>query len=280
MKKKKDDIIYYKTQEEIELIRAACDLNSRALALVAERIRPGVRGSDIDQEVETFLRDHNATPGFKGLYGCPSTLLISNNEAVVHGLPSDKVFQEGDVVSVDCGTVLDGYYGDTAYTFVLGEVSEETMKLCQVTKASLYLGIEQARIGKRIGDISHAVQYYCERIHRYGCVRELVGHGLGRSLHEAPQVPNFGKRGSGTKIQEGLVIAIEPMITQGRRHIETAHDGWTILTKDRKPSAHYEHTVAVTKDGPDILSTHDYLEEEIRKNPNVLEVASYETAAV
>lgn len=279
MAKKKDDIIYYKTDEEIELIRAACDLNSRALALVAERIKPGAKGSDIDREVETFLRDHGATPGFKGLYGCPSTLLISNNEAVVHGLPSEKVFQEGDVVSVDCGTVLNDYYGDTAYTFVLGEVPQETMKLCQVTKTSLYLGIEQARIGRRIGDISYAVQYYCERIHRYGSVRELVGHGLGRKLHEAPQVPNFGKRGSGTKIQEGLVIAIEPMITQGKRHIQTATDGWTVLTKDRKPSAHYEHTVAVRKDGPDILSTHEYLEAEIRKNPNVQEVRSYEEVA-
>ena len=279
MAKKKTSVIYYKTDEEIELLRAANQLNSRALALVAEMIAPGVKGSEIDARVEEFLRDHGAKPGFKGLYDCPSTLLISINDAVVHGLPSDKPFRDGDVVSVDCGTVLNGYNGDTAYTFCLGNVSEAAMKLCQVTKSALYLGIEQARAGNRIGDIGYAIQHYCERVHKYGSVRELVGHGVGRTLHEDPQVPNHGKRGNGIRIQEGLTIAIEPMITMGRRKIMTAPDDWTILTKDHKPAAHYEHSIAVRADGPDILSTHEFLEEAIGKNPHVREVVSYEELA-
>ena len=278
-KKKKSKTIFYKTDEEIELMRAANQLNSRALAVVAEMIAPGVKGSDIDARVEEFLRDNNAKPGFKGLYDCPSTLLISVNDAVVHGLPSDKPFQDGDVVSVDCGTILDGFYGDTAYTFCLGNVSDAAMKLCQVTKSALYLGIEQARVGNRIGDVGYAVQYYCERVHRYGSVRELVGHGVGRELHEEPQVPNQGKRGNGVRIQAGLTIAIEPMITLGKRHVTTAPDNWTILTKDGKPSAHYEHTIAVRESGPDILSTHEFLEAEIAKNDHVREVVGFEELA-
>ncbi|MCB0635268.1 MAG: type I methionyl aminopeptidase [Lewinella sp.] len=262
--------IIYKTPEEIELIRASCLLVCKTLAHVGAMLRPGMTGAEADEAAETFIRDHGAVPGFKGLYGCPSTLLISRNEAVVHGLPfAEQVFEDGDILSIDCGVLMNDFYGDAAYTFCLGEVEEATLQLCRVTNESLYRGIEQATVGNRVGDISHAIQHYTEREHGYSVVRELVGHGLGRAMHEAPDVPNYGRRGKGAVLKEGLVIAIEPMINMGRKEVRTLSDDWTIVTKDRKPSAHYEHTIVVTQDGPDILSNHEIVVEAIQQNPNV-----------
>lgn len=266
-------MIYYKTEEEIELIRASCLLVCQALSEVGRLIRPGISGAEIDRAAETVIRDHGAKPGFKGLYGFPATLCVSVNEHVVHGIPTkDQIFEDGDIVSVDCGVYMNGFFGDAAYTFALGEVSEEVMELCRVTNTSLYLGIEQAVAGNRLGDIGFAIQNYVEREHHYGIVRDLVGHGIGRELHEDPQVPNFGKRGRGTKLKEGLTIAIEPMVNLGKKEVRTSPDGWTVMSKDRKPSAHYEHTVAVRKDQADILSDHKPIEEAIRQNDYVREV--------
>jgi len=263
-------MIFYKTEEEIELIRESCLLVCKALSLVGEMIRPGISGAEIDQAAEELIRDHNAVPSFKGYGGFPGTLCISVNENVVHGIPSkDQVFQDGDIVSVDCGVFMNGFHGDSAYTFPLGEVDEKTMRLCRVTNASLYKAIDAAVVGARLGDVGHAVQKYVERENKYGVVRELVGHGLGRELHEAPEVPNYGKRGQGVVLKDGLVIAIEPMVNLGRKHVRTASDGWTVYAKDRKPSAHYEHTIAVKKSGPDILSNHKLVEDAIRSNDNV-----------
>lgn len=262
----------YKTPEEIELIRQSCLLVSKTLTEVGKMLKPGMTGLEIDTFAEEFIRDNGAVPGFKGLYGCPSTLLVSQNEEVVHGLPDEnQVFKDGDILSIDCGTYMNDFYGDAAYTFCVGDVAEETMDLCRRTKHALYLGIDQARAGKRTGDISFAVQSYTERKHKYGVVRELVGHGLGRSLHEAPDVPNFGKRGRGPVLREGLVIAIEPMINLGTKNVLSKPDGWTIVTKDRKPSAHYEHSVAITKGGEpaDLMSDHRPIEAAIRENPNL-----------
>jgi len=267
------DGIFYKTDEEVELIRTNCLMVSKTLALVGELIRPGINGLDIDAQAEQLIRDNGGVPGFKGYRGFPATLCISVNEQVVHGIPSNIEFKDGDIVSVDCGVLMNGYYGDAAYTFALGEVKEEVMQLLRVTKASLYKGIQQAIVGKRVGDISSAVQHYTERIHRYGVVRELVGHGLGRNLHEAPEVPNFGRRGQGPKMLDGLVIAIEPMVNLGVKEVETLGDDWTVVSKDRLPSAHYEHSVVVRKGKADILSTHKYVEESISKNPNLKEVS-------
>jgi len=273
----------YKTPEEIELVRTACLLVCKTLTEVGKMLRPGLTGKEIDAFAEEFIRDHGAVPGFKGLYGCPSTLLVSRNEEVVHGLPDEnQVFQDGDILSIDCGTYLDDFYGDAAYTFCVGDVKEETMQLCRRTKHSLYLGIDQARAGKRVGDISFAVQHYTERQHKYGVVRELVGHGLGRELHEAPDVPNFGKRGRGPKLKEGLIIAIEPMINLGTKNVLSKEDGWTIFTKDRKPSAHYEHSVAIRAKGEpaDILSDHRPIEAAIIENPNLKEVGNIDEELV
>jgi len=274
-------VVYYKTQEEIELIRASCLLVCKALAQVAGIIRPGISGDQIDRLAEELIRDHGAVPAFKGYNGFPSTLCVSVNEQVVHGIPTrDMVFNDGDIVSVDCGVFMNQFHGDAAYTFALGEVSEEVMELCRVTNTSLYKGIEQAQAGNRLGDISYAIQHYVEREHRYGVVRELVGHGIGKSLHEAPEVPNYGKRGKGIKLQEGLVIAIEPMVNLGRKEVRTAKDGWTVFSRDRKPSAHYEHTVAIRKGAPaDILSDHRLIEAEIAKNEEVRTVSLKEAVA-
>lgn len=265
--------IQLKTDEEIELIRKNCLMVCDTLALVASMIKPGVTGNALDAAAEQFIRDNDALPGFKGLYGCPSTLLISKNEVVVHGLPSDEPFKEGDIASIDCGVKMNGFYGDAAYTFVIGEIPEETMKLLVVTKDSLYKGIAEAKRDARIGDISNAIQTYTEKVHGYSVVRKLVGHGLGRELHEKPEVPNFGKKGRGPKIQDGLVIAIEPMINMGKRDVAQASDGWTIYTVDRKPSAHFEHTIAVHDGKPDILSDHERIEREIEKNENLMKVS-------
>ncbi len=267
------DGIFYKTDEEVELIRTNCLMVSKTLALVGELIRPGVNGLDIDAQAEQLIRDNGGVPGFKGYRGFPATLCISVNEQVVHGIPSNIEFKDGDIVSVDCGVLMNGYYGDAAYTFALGDVKEEVMELLRVTKASLYKGIQQAIVGKRVGDISSAIQHYTERTHRYGVVRELVGHGLGRNLHEAPEVPNFGRRGQGPKMLDGLVIAIEPMVNLGVKEVETLDDDWTVVSKDRLPSAHYEHSVVVRKGQADILSTHQYVEDAIRKNANLKEVS-------
>lgn len=269
----KKGAIYYKTDEEIELIRQSCLLVCKTLAHVASILRPGVSGQKIDLEAETFIRDHGAAPGFKGYRGFPATLCVSVNEQVVHGIPDKgQIFEDGDIVSIDCGVLWNKFYGDAAYTFPIGDVSEEVMELLRVTNTSLYKGIDQAVVGNRIGDIAFAVQQYVERKHRYGVVRELVGHGLGRELHEAPEVPNYGKRGRGVKLQEGLVIAIEPMVNMGRKDVRTARDGWTVIAKDRKPSAHFEHSIAIRTEGPDILSDHSFIENAIRNNPELKEV--------
>jgi methionyl aminopeptidase len=263
-------MIFYKTDEEIELIRQSCLVVSKVLTLVGEMIRPGITGDVIDKAAEALIRDHGGIPSFKGYNGFPATLCVSVNECVVHGIPTkEQEFKDGDVVSVDCGVFLNDFHGDAAYTFALGEVDAEVMKLLKVTRESLYKGIDQAVAGKRLGDISFAIQHYAEREYRYGVVRELVGHGVGHNLHEAPEVANYGKRGSGPILKEGLVIAIEPMINLGKKEVKTARDGWTVLTKDKKPSAHYEHTVAIRKDKADVLSNHTGIEAAILKNPNV-----------
>ncbi|MEM9833386.1 MAG: type I methionyl aminopeptidase [Bacteroidota bacterium] len=257
-------MIHYKSPEEIELIRESALIVSRTLGMLAEEIKPGITPLYLDQRAEQFIRDHNAIPGFLGLYDCPSTLLTSVNEQVVHGLPNKRPLEEGDIVSIDCGAKKNSYYGDHAYTFAIGEIAPETQKLLDVTLECLYLGIEQAQKGKRIGDISYAVQSHAEK-HGYGVVRELVGHGLGKHMHESPEVPNYGKRGKGSKIKEGLVIAIEPMINMGTRRVKQLSDGWTIVTADGKPSAHFEHDVAIVDGKPEILSTFKYVEEALAK---------------
>ncbi|RMG83715.1 MAG: type I methionyl aminopeptidase [Bacteroidetes bacterium] len=272
----KNTNIFYKTDEEIELIRQSCLLVSKTLAHVASRIAPGVTGSELDKEAEALIRDHGAVPGFKGYNGFPSTLCISVNEVVVHGIPSDEPFQSGQVVSVDCGVIQNGFYGDAAYTFALGDVPPEVMKLLRVTKTSLYKGIEMAVHGRRLGDIGFAIQNYTQNKHGYSVVRELVGHGLGRNLHEDPEVPNYGRRGQGILMKEGMVIAIEPMINLGKKEVSQSDDGWTIFARDRKPSAHYEHSVAIRKDKADILSDHSIVEAAIERNPDVREVPMME----
>lgn len=271
--------IFYKTDEEIELLRDACLLVCKVLTYVGETIRPGITGLELDKVAEEIVRDHGATPAFKGYPGAhgpfPSTLCISKNEVIVHGIPSKEEFKDGDIVSVDCGTLLKGFHGDAAYTFPVGDVDEKVMQLLRVTKTSLYRGIDQAVHGKRMGDVSFAVQKYTEREHKYSVVRELVGHGVGKSLHEDPEVPNYGKRGNGLILKEGLVIAIEPMINLGKKEVKQSSDGWTIYTKDLMPSAHYEHTIAVRKGmSPDILSNHLPVEDAIVKNPNLKSVES------
>lgn len=257
-------MIHYKSLEEIELIRESALIVSRTLGMLAEEIGPGVTPLFLDQRAEEFIRDQGADPGFLGLYDCPSTLLTSVNEQVVHGLPNKRPLEDGDIVSIDCGAKKNGYYGDHAYTFTVGEINKDTQKLLDVTLECLHKGIEQARKGNRIGDISYAVQKHAEE-HDYGVVRELVGHGLGKLMHESPEVPNYGKRGKGTKIKDGLVIAIEPMINMGTRRVKQLSDGWTIVTADGKPSAHFEHDVAIVNGKPEILSTFKYVEEALAK---------------
>lgn len=254
-------MIFLKTEEEIELLRESNLLVGMTLGEMAKHIRPGISTLELDKIAEEFIRSHGAEPGFLGYGGFPNTLCISVNEEVVHGIPSSKrILQEGDVVSIDCGTLKNGFYGDSAYTFEVGEVSEDVRKLLRVTKESLYKGIEKAVAGLRIGDIGQAVQSHCEA-NGFSVVREMVGHGVGHHLHEDPQVPNYGKQGQGVKLKEGMVIAIEPMINLGKRHIYQDSDGWTIRTRDKMPSAHFEHTVAIGKNGADILSSFKYVEE-------------------
>ncbi|MGB1020656.1 MAG: type I methionyl aminopeptidase [Flavobacteriaceae bacterium] len=247
-----------KTPEEIELMYQSAQIVSKTLGMLAGEIKPGVTTLKLDQLAETFIRDHGAEPGFLGLYDFPNTLCVSPNAQVVHGIPNKTPLQEGDILSVDCGAYKNEFYGDHAYTFAVGEISPKTKQLLDVTKISLYKGIGQFRAGKRIGDLAHAIQSYTESF-GYGVVRELVGHGLGREMHEAPEVPNYGRRGFGKKFQDGMVLAIEPMINQGTRKIKQLPDGWTILTADGAPSAHFEHNVALINGEPRLLSTFRYV---------------------
>lgn len=258
-------MIFLKTAEEIELLRESNQLVGKTLGELAKHIRPGVSTLELDRIAEEFICSHGAEPGFKGYGGFPNALCISVNDIVVHGIPSAGcILQEGDIVSVDCGTLKNGFYGDSAYTFAVGEVSEDVRRLLRVTKESLYKGIEKAMAGMRIGDIGYAVQSWCEA-EGFSVVREMVGHGVGRDLHEEPQVPNYGHRGQGVKLKEGMVIAIEPMINMGKRYVYQDDDGWAIRTRDKKPAAHFEHTVAIGKNGADILSTFEYVEEVLGK---------------
>ncbi len=264
-------MIHSKTNEEIELMRQSALLVSKALTLVASTIRPGTTTLELDTLVETFIRDHGATPSFKG-YGNPAypfATCISVNDAVVHGFPNEIPLREGDIVSVDIGAFMNGFHGDSAYTFAIGTISPEIQQLLVVTKESLYRGIAKAVHGNRVGDISHAVQHYTESLHGYGVVRDLVGHGVGRKLHEEPQVPNFGKRGAGPKLMDGMTLAIEPMINLGGRNVYHDKDGWTIRTSDNKPSAHFEHTVCVRRIRADVLSSFDEIEKAERNNTNL-----------
>lgn len=261
-----DGTVIYKTPEEVELIRESSLLVGKTLGELNKHIQPGANTLELDRIAETFIRDHGGIPAFKdydasfGDSPFPYSLCVSLNEVVVHGMPSaSRYLEEGDIVSIDCGVLKNGYYGDSAYTFAVGEISAKKRRLLEVTKESLYKGIEQAVAGNRLGDVSYAIQKHVETF-GYSIVREMVGHGLGKSLHEAPEVPNYGKRKTGLKLQEGLVIAIEPMINMGKRFIDTASDGWTVYAKDLKPSAHFEHSILIRNGKADILSTFEYIE--------------------
>ncbi len=257
-------MIQLKSREEVELMRESAQLVSKTLGMLAEYIEPGVTPLKLNDLADGFIRDHGAVPGFLGLYGYPKSIITSVNEQVVHGIPTDRPLESGDVVGVDIGVLKNHFYGDHAYTFAVGEIHSSVTDLLRVTKECLYLGIEQMKLGGRIGDISFSIQHHAEK-HGYGVVRELVGHGLGRKMHEAPEVPNFGKRGRGSKIKNGLVIAIEPMINMGTRSVVQLDDGWTIITADKKPSAHFEHNVAMVDGEVNILSTFDYIETALKK---------------
>ena len=263
-------MIYYKTEEEIALMRESGQLVSRALEFVAETIREGMTGKELDALTDDFIMQHNAWPSFKGFNDFPNALCISINEQIVHGIPSSRPFEVGDIVSVDCGVTLNGFVGDSAYTFVIGETKPELVKLLQVTNNSLYLGIGQAIAGNRIGDISYAIQDYVERQNKFWVPRELTGHGVGRDLHEEPVVSNNGKRGKGTKMLSGLVIAIEPMVNIGTKTIKQLNDNWTLVTGDRKPSAHFEHTVVVRPKKAEILTDHSLVEIAVKKNSSLM----------
>ena len=262
-------MIKYKSKEEIEIMRQSCLLVGKAHAEAAKIMRPGVTTMEINNLVHTFILDHGGIPSFLNYGGFPAATCISVNDEVVHGFPKNVPLKDADIISLDIGILKNGFHGDSAYTYAIGEVSEAVKKLLKVTKASLYVGIDKARKGNRIGDIAYAIQEYTEQKHGYGVVRELVGHGLGKQLHEDPQVPNYGKRGTKEKLKEGMVLAIEPMINMGTREVEFLKDGWTVLTKDRKPSAHFEHDVCITSGEPDILSSFAELEAAEKANPNL-----------
>ena len=253
-------MIHYKTSEEVQKIKESADILAKAHGEVAKYVKVGVKTSYLDKIAEEFIRDHQAVPSFKGYGGFPASLCISVNEVVVHGFPSEYELKDGDIISIDCGVFHQGFHSDSAYTYPVGEVSSPVLDLLRATKDSLYLGIEKAVFGNRIGDIGNAIQKFVEA-KGYTVVRELVGHGLGKNLHEAPEVPNYGKKGSGPLLKDGMVIAIEPMVNLGTRNIVQERDGWTIRTADRKPSAHYEHTVAIFEDRTEILTSHKYIEE-------------------
>ncbi len=247
-----------KSAEEIECIRESALIVSKTLGMLAAEVKPGISTLRLDQLAESFIRDHGAIPGFLGLYDFPNTLCVSPNTQVVHGIPNDKPLENGDIISIDCGALKNEFYGDHAYTFAVGEISNETQKLLEVTKASLYEGIKAFKKNNRVGDVGYAIQNYCESF-GYGVVRELVGHGLGRVMHEEPEMPNYGKRGRGKKFIDGMVVAIEPMINMGTHRIKHHNDGWTITTKDGLPSAHFEHNVALVDGKPELLSTFAYI---------------------
>ncbi|MEO6133195.1 MAG: type I methionyl aminopeptidase [Saprospiraceae bacterium] len=266
----------YKTEEEIEIIRHNCLLVTSTIAEVAAFIKPGITGIELDALAETYIRDHQAEPAFKGypgtIFDFPGTLCISLNEVIVHGIPGNTVLKEGDVVTIDCGVKKNGYFGDAAFTFAIGEVSEAVMKLLVTTRECLDLAIAQAIAGNRVGDLGHAVQYHAENENGFGVIREMVGHGIGKKLHEPPEIPNYGKRGKGPVLHEGLVIAIEPMINLGSREVVLKKDGWTLIARDLKPSAHYEHTIAIRKDKADVLSDHQVIDMAVKNNGNLTEV--------
>jgi len=269
-------MIKVKSREDIELMRESALIVSKTLGLMAQEVKPGVTTLYLDKLAEEFIRDQGAEPGFLGMYDFPNTLCMSPNAQVVHGIPNDNPLQEGDIISIDCGALKNGFYGDHAYTFAVGEIDAETEKLLQVTKESLYVGIRELKVGNRVGDVGFAIQQYCEK-HGYGVVRELVGHGLGRKMHEDPEMPNYGRRGRGKKLVEGMVVAIEPMINLGTHKVIHLSDGWTILTQDGKPSAHFEHDIAIVDGKPELLSTFKYVydalgiesneEDEFRQDP-------------
>ena len=258
-------MIYLKSDHEIELMKLSGVVLGKAHAEVAKAIKPGITTKYLDQIAEEFIRDHKGIPSFKNFNGFPASLCISVNETVVHGFPSQYELKDGDIISIDCGVKLDGYHSDSAYTYPVGEVKPEVVLLLKRTKESLYQGINQATVGNRIGDIGFAVQSYVEA-YGYSVVRELVGHGIGKKLHESPEVPNYGKRGQGAKLKEGMVLAIEPMVNLGKKSIVQEKDGWTIRTADRLPSAHFEHTVAIRKSQAEILTTFEYIEQVFEKS--------------
>ena len=262
-------MIIYKTDEQVEFMRKSALLVSKTLSEVAKMLKPGLTTLAIDKLAGEYIRDNNAVPSFLNYHGYPFNSCISVNDVVVHGFPSNNELKEGDIVSVDIGVILNGWHGDHAYTFAIGDPGKAVMQLIRVTKESLYKGIEKAIAGNRIGDIAFAIQEHTEKTHGYGVVRELVGHGLGKSMHEDPQVPNYGKRGSGPKLKEGLVLAIEPMINLGVKDIYTEDDGWTVRTKDGKPSLHFEHDVCVRKSRADVLSDYSPIEAAEKSNPNL-----------
>ncbi|WP_299602662.1 type I methionyl aminopeptidase [uncultured Aquimarina sp.] len=251
-------MIITKSREEIELMRESALIVSKTLGMLAKEVKPGVTTLQLDKLAEEFIRDHGAIPGFLGLYDFPNTLCMSPNAQVVHGIPNNTPLEEGDIISIDCGAIKNDFYGDHAYTFPVGEIAPEVAQLLKITKESLYKGIAELRVGKRVGDVGYAIQQYTEEA-GYGVVRELVGHGLGRKMHEDPEMPNYGRRGRGKKFVEGMVVAIEPMINMGTQRIKQLRDGWTILTADGKPSAHFEHDVAIIDGKPEILSTFKYI---------------------
>lgn len=262
-------MVLYKSNEQVEMMRQSALLVSKTLTEVAGLLKPGITTLSLDKMIGEFIQDHQAIPSFLNYHGYPFNSCISMNDVVVHGFPGNNTLKEGDIISIDIGVILNGWHGDHAYTFAIGDPGVETSQLIKVTKESLYKGIEKAVAGNRIGDIAFAIQEHTERKHGYGVVRELVGHGLGRSLHEDPQVPNYGKRGSGSKLREGLVLAIEPMINLGKRDVYTEEDGWTVRTKDGKPSVHFEHDVCVRKGKADILSDYNIIENAEAANPNL-----------
>lgn len=272
-------MIIQKTKEEIELMRQSALVVSKTLGMLAKEVKPGVTSLYLDKLAEEFIREQGAIPGFLGLYDFPNTLCMSPNSQVVHGIPNNTPLVEGDIISIDCGAILNDYYGDHAYTFAVGEIDPETQKLLDVTKESLYVGIREFKVGNRVGDVGYAIQQFTEK-HGYGVVRELVGHGLGKTMHEDPEMPNYGRRGRGKKFIEGMVVAIEPMTNMGTQKIRHHKDGWTITTLDGKPSAHFEHDVAIVDGKPELLSTFHYIydalgiesdeENEFRQQPLVL----------
>ena len=262
-------MVHIKTEDQVKLMQEAALLVSKTLTQVATILKPGMSTLDVDQFCMQFVKDHNATLSFYNYHGYPHNICASVNDVVVHGFPNKTPLKEGDIVSIDLGVVLNGWHGDHAYTFILGESNEAVIQLVKVTKESLYKGIEKAIVNNRIGDIANAIQEHTERKYGYGVVRELVGHGLGRSLHEDPQMPNYGKKGSGPKLKENLVLAIEPMINMGTKDVYTAEDGWTVKTRDGKPSVHFEHDVCVKRGTALILSDYSVIETAEKANINL-----------